>query len=291
MTVNAGTIKETCAECGSTLVLSKRHCPTCNNDAGFPNVRQFGSENNLKILQERYDKANAQANSLGFSSEFTAFENKIKYNSTVVLSMSAGIARNIFDDPRFIYSNYEALVGAEARKPAEQEDDRHRCAVGGILFGSYADKIIYGVLSLTNEGLPTYGTVYCRLRPVAVNKRTSFLETNSYKFIEAHNLVAGKRLPVGFSSNWDTKHYLVLAKLVDCLRSGQNEIDWQGNLIESDGVNRENDKFIEAHIFEGFDYNAIENLIPAKNTKLSRAERLDLDIAISMFKTRSVKTP
>lgn len=291
MTVTTGTINEICAVCGSELVSTSKYCPTCKEDVGAPNVRQYGNEDNLRKLQERYDKAATQANSNGVSAEFSSFENKIKRDSSVVISINPSMARSFYDNPNSLYTNYETLVGAESRKPAEPENDRHRCAVGGILFGSYANKIIYGVLSLTNEGLPTYGNVFCRLRAIAIKNRTSFLETNCYKFVEDHNLVAGKKLPLGYSSNWDTKHYLVLTKLVSCLRSGQNESEWQRNLIKSDGVNRENDEFIEAHIFEGFDNKAIEDLIPAQKTKLSKAEKLDLDLAITSFNKRRVIIP
>jgi hypothetical protein len=214
----------------------------------------------------------------------------VKGKAGVVVSMPAAVARSLFEDPNFLYTNYERLVGASARRPAGPDNDKHRCAVAGLLFGNYANSIIYGVLSLTMAGLPTYGDVHCRLRSVTIDKRTSFLETNSYRFVRDHGIAAGDKLPVGYTSCWRRRHSLVLAKLADRLSTGQTKSDWQTILIHSDGQNRKNDDFVEAHIYEGFDRSAIESLVAATGKKLSRSERLDLDLAMNEFKRLGGKT-
>lgn len=275
--------QDTCSICGAPLSASMRQCPTCRTDAGAPNVRRCRTVDNLKALLERVDASRTIASGIGCSKEFNELEATIKEKSGVVVSMSAGVARKLLEDPNSLYTDYEKLVGANARKPADFDNDRQRFAVGGLLFGSYADSIMYGVLSLTGEGLPTYGDVHCRLRSVTIDKRTSFLEANSYRFVRDHHIVAGDKLPVGYMACWNHRHELVLAKLVGRLSTGQTEADWQSMLIQSDGRNRENDNFTEAHIFEGFDRNAIESLVAVIGKKLSRGERLDLDTAIHSF--------
>jgi len=226
----------------------------------------------------------------GYSKEFSDLETIIKEKSGVVVSMPAGVARKLFDDPNSLYANYENLVGANIRRPADTDNDRHRCAVGGLLFGNYANCIVYGALSLTGEGVPTYGDVHCRLRSVTIDKRTSFLEANSYRFVRDHRIVPGDKLPAGYMADWEDRHSLVLAKLADRLSTGQTESDWQAILIHSDGQNRENDDFVEAHIYEGFDSNSIESLAAIPGKKLRREESLDLEIAISKFKRLRGKT-
>lgn len=274
-----------CFDCGAELVPAERHCPTCKADAGAPNVRQCHTSENIKALADRYDTAREQASRAGCLREFEALENILKQKSGVVVSMSPGVARGLLEDPRKLYSNYEQLVGAHVRKPSATEDDRTRCAVGGQLFGSYADHIIYGALSLTESGLATYGEVYCRLRDSAVAKRTSFLETNSYRFVQMHQLTAGGKIHEGSIGCWLQRHQLALAKVVDSLRLGQVESVWQDILICSDGKNRAKDEFIEAHTYEGFDRNAIESLVPASGVHLSRNEQLDLDVAMDVFRS------
>jgi len=267
-----------------------RHCSTCQTDAGAPNVRRCRTDENLKALASRFDAAQELASANGCSKEFSDLEAMVKGKSGVVVSMPAGVARSLFENPNFLYTNYERLVGANARKPTGPKNDRHRCAVAGLLFGSYANSIIYGALSLTEEGLPTYGDVHCRLRSVTIDKRTSFLETNSYRFVREHSIIAGDKLPAGYTACWEYRHFLVLAKIADRLSTGQTESDWQAILIQSDGNERKNDSFVEAHIYEGFDKNAIESIVAATGKKLRREDRLDMDIALSKFKSLGGKT-
>ncbi len=282
--------QDTCSKCGATLSATMRHCSTCQTDAGAPNVRRCRTDENLKALSSRFDAAQELASANGCSKEFSDLEALIKGKSGVVVSMPAGIARKLFEDPNFLYKNYEKLVGANIRKPADTDNDRLRCAVGGLLFGSYANYIIYGALSLTEEGLPTYGDVHCRLRSVTIDKRTSFLETNSYRFVRENRIIPGDNLPAGYTACWKYRHSLVLAKLAYCLSTGQTESDWQAILVQSDGNDRKNDSFVEAHIYEGFDKNAIESMVAATGKKLRREDRLDMDIALSKFKSLGGKT-
>jgi len=169
------------------------------------------------------------------------------------------------------------------RKPADFDFDRHRSVIGALLFGSYSDSINYGALSLTQEGLPSYGTVSCRLKSIAVERRTSFLESNSFKFVDEHGINPGKELPDGYTACWENRNLLVLAKLGRHLAAGQGEDEFQKILIHSDAKNRENDEFVEAHIFESFDRNAIESLVQSPNCKLNRDERMDFELAESQF--------
>ncbi len=290
MASSALSTHDICSNCGATLSTVLRNCPTCASDAGAPNVRACHTDENINALIARYEDSLARASERGYSNEFNELESLVKAKSGVVVAMNSLMARNLVDDPNFVYLNYEKLVGSKVRKPANSSNDRHRTGVGGILFGSYADSIIYGVLSLTEEGLPTYGVVYCRLRSVTIDKRTSFLEKNSYSFVEEHDIKPGGNIPDGYRACWKYRHNLVLAKMANHFSTGQTESDWQAILIQSDGKERMNDNFVEAHIFESFDINAIESMIANKTNKLNRTEILDFDIAISKFKARQGKT-
>ncbi len=288
--LSAPSPQDTCEVCGASLSATLRHCPTCQADAGAPNVRRCLTEENVQALLRRCEASRSRIGRNGCLKEFNDFEAVIKERSGVVVSMSAGIARRLFEDPSSLYANYERLVGANARRPAGPDNDQQRCAVGGLLFGSYADHIVYGALSLTEAGLPTYGHVHCRLRSVTIDRRTSFLESNSYRFVKDHHIIPGSKLPAGYMACWTHRHNLVLAKLADHLSAGQTESDWQAILLHSDGQNRDRDDFVEAHIYGGFDANAIESLVAAPRKKLRKEERLDLDIAVSRFNRTRGKT-
>ena len=282
--------QDICSVCGAALSSTMRHCPTCRTDAGAPNVRCCRTNENVKALDERFEAAQTVAYASGCSEEFRTLSDLMEKQSGVVVSMPARVAREIMSDPKDIYVNYETLVGNNIRKASGLNSDQHRCAVGGRLFGSYARDIIYGALSLTEEGLPTYGDIHCRLRSITINKRTSFLETNSYRFVENHGISFGGSLPLGYMACWNHRHKLVLAKLVNSLSTEQDESDWQAILVKSDGKDRNNDDYVEAHIFEGFDRNAIESMVASNGKKLRKDDELDLRIAISKFKSLRGKT-
>jgi hypothetical protein len=280
MTLRPQNQLDTCSACGASLQAAMRHCPTCRADAGDPNVRVCRTDLNTKALAARFNDAQKKASANGCSKVFSTLLDLVKKNSGVVISMPASVARTLLDDPNSLYSNYERLVGSKVRKPAAFGNDQTRCAVAGLLFGSYAESIIYGALSLTMEGLPTYGSVHCLLRSVAIEKRTTFLETNGYKFFQDRRIV---KLPDGYRACWEDRHTLVLAKLADCLSTGQTESDWQALIICSDGMNRENDDFVEAHIYEGFDANAIKSITLFSKKKLTKDEKLDQRLAMATF--------
>lgn len=281
---------DTCKECGAILLATRRHCPTCRADAGAPNVRACRADENVKALAARREASKSHASASGSLQEFINLEAVVEKKSGVVVSMPAAVARSLFEDPNVLYTNYDHLVGGNARKPADSINDRQRCAVGGLLFGSYANRIVYGALSLTADGLGTYGHVYCRLRSITIEKRTSFLEVNSYKFVKDHSVNPDDKMPFGYTATWQNRQSLVVAKLDNRISTGQSETDWQSILIQSDGQNRENDDFVEAHIYEGFDGNAVESLVAVTGKKLSKAEELDRDLAIYQFELVRGKT-
>lgn len=278
---------ENCTKCGAKLSATLRNCPTCKKDAGAPNVRESLSESNIKSLTERFNEAQSKSVVNQLTDEFEGLRALIHDKSGVVISVPASLARKLFEDPKTLYVNYERLVGSGSRKPADPKDDKQRCAIGGLIFGSYAKDIVYGALSLTNEGLPTYGDAYCRLWSVTIDDRTSFLEKNSFSFVQDHKLTVKDSVPDGYRACWKRRDLLVLSKLHNKLSSGQDEQDWQSILIQSDGQDRANDDFVEAHIFESFDCYAIEHITPVPNAKLDRADTIDLKLAMSEFKKRT----
>lgn len=197
--------------------------------------------------------------------------------------MAAGFARSFFDDPRLLYTNYETLTGSGQRLPASPTDDAHRTTIASLFFGINAKSISYGALSLTNEGLPTYGEVFCRLRNVAVQKRTTFLESNSYKFVEDHKIGPSQEIPPGYRACWEDRAKLALVKLSPHLENGQTESDWQSMLLQSNGENRSDDEFIEAHLYESFNVRSIESVQAVKDKDLKRGIKIDLRLALAAF--------
>jgi hypothetical protein len=159
-------------------------------------------------------------------------------------------------------------------------------AVGGLLFGFYASDVRYGILTCGVDGLPTYGDVHCRMKDVAVNDRVSFLETNSYRFVELYGVRPGQPLPVGHRAVWDNRHLLAVAKLHAEVAPNQMESSLKSLLVRTDGVNRSGDEFIEAIIFGPFNVDALERMEVDDSLSPGSDNYIDAAIARKRFEER-----
>jgi hypothetical protein len=83
----------------------------------------------------------------------------------------------------------------------------------------------------------------------------------------------------------------LLAKVGAKIRPGSALADWQRLLVVSDGVNRANDDFIEAHVYDGFNLYSIEALMPIPKKKMSKETRLDVRIAVDRFQRNLISRP
>jgi len=262
--------------------VNERYCSSCTHDLGAPNVRECGHSIERDSLKARFDNSISAADGRGCQQVRSEFCEAVSEVSGVVIAMPAPRARDLTIDPREIYANYEQLVGAGVRRPAPVNDDRARRLVAGAVFGSYAEHIRYGILALGNEALSNYGTVACRLKGVAVQNRTTFLEMNSYAFVS----VLKDGIPPGVRAVWDNRHMLALAKHGHQLQPGQNLNSWQGMLVKSHPGDRSKDDFIEAHVFGTVNVDSIETMVAVPGLEVRPEDQLDIDLAIEQFRRR-----
>lgn len=278
-----------CIKCQINAPDEIRYCPSCKRDLGAPNVRAAETSAERDALAKRVDSALARAKTEKRLPTVMSFRRSVDRESHVVVNMAPSFARSLVEDRRKVYANYEKLVGAELRTPATGADDRRRCAVDGWFFGSFGIKIVFGVLSLSSDGLPTYGNVACRLRDEAIDDRTSFLETNSYKFATIHKVqLADVTVPAGYRATWNTRADLALARIGDRVAKGTTRTDWESLLVVSDAKHRENDEFIEAHIYDSFNADSIE-AIKVSSVISDKDAKLDAKICLERFSKTMVQ--
>ena len=263
---------DSCSVCGSTISAAADRCSTCGTDAGAPNVRAVQGPAEISALENRFEDALARADAHGARQETDHFRRALERSSAVV-NCELPFLRDFVTRSTPLYANYHRGVQAGVRKAAEGERDRDRAIVDAIMFASYADEIRMAALSITDTGLASYGPYSMKLRDVAVAKRSSLLEENSFSFIRHHNLGFEVPIPLGYRSTWGGRAKLALAKLADFIAVGMNEADFQSLLLLDTG-NRATDNFIEVHIFGTFDREAIDTVSGPKLKKRSR------DIAI-----------
>ena len=67
-----------CTNCGSTLQLNLRHCPSCQSDQGFPNIRECEHPSELHELQNRFKNSEIIAERNGTKDQFFRFKKLIE---------------------------------------------------------------------------------------------------------------------------------------------------------------------------------------------------------------------
>jgi hypothetical protein len=251
-----------CSNCGAPLDINRDNCASCGDYVGAPNVRAVNKPNERLALQERYQAALERAEARNAKDAVAGFQTAMEA-SMAVASCDLYRLRELAADTNALYSNYYLAVRGEVRRAAEAENDRQRRTVDALLFGGYADQIRFAALSLDGVGLRSYGkeglSYGLGLRDVAVAKRASLLDENSYDFVRRRNLDATSTVPPGYRSAWDNRHELVVAKLADLVGPETFGSEYPRILLNSEG-DRATDQFVEVHIYGGFNLNAVSSV-------------------------------
>lgn len=246
-----------CGKCGSEISEIEETCSTCGWYAGPPNVRSAERDEERKALEERYGKAIEDAKATGSYPSLERFDESMKRTGAVI-NVDLDYLHQFITGDKVMHASYSLAVKGQTRKPAAGKDDRHRRTIEAAMFGGYAEKIRYAALSLDGAGLKSWGPYSIKLREVAVSKRSTVLEDNSYNFIPKHGIQPGEDIPLGYVATWEERHRLAVAKLAEKIRSGATEGEYSKILVSSTG-DRAKDDYIEVHIYGGFDNKAVES--------------------------------
>ena len=214
-------------------------------------------------LEERHVEAMARASARGAQTQALALE-KAALGTSAVISMSLSGFRDFLEKESSLYSTYQMQVRSSVRQASTPEDDRMRLTVDATVHGSYGDRITYAALSADGRGVASYGVISMKLRDVTVSDRATVLENNSWHFVQSRNLF-GKVLPPGFLSIWTERHKLVCAKLADLVTS-TTTADEMASLILTQAPKRQDEEFLEVHIFGTFNSTSVESVSGTSKT-------------------------
>jgi hypothetical protein len=215
-------------------------------------------------LQGRYERAKQDAEDRGVKAQ--AIELEIAGSQTsAVVSMNLSKFKEFISTGSALYSNYHLQVRAGVRQASDPQDDRMRLAVDGSVHGTYGAKISYAALAVDGVGVSSYGNLSLSLREVAVASRSTVLEQNSWMFVQRRDLF-GKILPPGFVAIWEDRCKLVVAKLAGLLTPEMSQSEIR-SLILTQASKREEEEFLEVHIYGTFNCGSIESVTGASNMK------------------------
>jgi hypothetical protein len=263
---------DVCGACRSAPRDLEPVCLTCGAQLMAPNVAIASRPVEQDALVERVERALA-GRSAASAGNVLAFGEAVR-QSRAVVNVSVRQAMDFVEKDSVLYATYAELVRAGARRPAPDGDDARRRSVEAMLFGSYAEEMRYGALSLGGPGLVSYGAVTLVLHDVAVARRASVLEENSFTFVERHKLRPGQAIPAGYRSAWPTRHQVAMAKSASSIDETTTESQ-HASLLMTPGHDRNADEFIEVFIFGPFGPGAIERLVvPARPSHEAKASEI-----------------
>ena len=272
-----------CNNCGT----DGRHgiedrCRACNYPVAqwAPNVQAAARTNQVTALEARYQTARSSALARGVGDELQRLESLAGRADTVV-SMPIGLAYDLFTRSDATYAPYAKLVAGGVRSPANLDSDRRRRTVDSLLYGHYAETIVFGSLSTDGRGLSSYGAVHTRLRESTVAYRSTVLEENSFSFVRRHEVGPDKPFPAGRLSRWEERHKLAVSKLAPKIKAGMSESECS-ELILHPAESRDLDEFLEVHVYGNFNFQAVSGLrvltSSAQRTLRDRVEGLQVRV-------------
>ncbi len=246
-------------------------------DVGFPLARELGRQKERDALYNRYQKALDDARARAAEERVAAFEEAVQSESQAVINVWPSFLAQFLNDSRTLYSSYTLQITGESRKSASMKDDRQRAGSEGILFGTVLpSKICYAALSLDDTGLVSYGDCALTLVEAAARARATLLEENSYTFVRRHKILPGNDIPAGYRAVWEDRHKLAVAKLASEIDPNTTEDAFAGLLLYSDG-DRTTDKFMEVHVYCGFDNQSVDGVRIPKPENAAFHDRPDLE--------------
>lgn len=258
---------DTCSNCGEDV--SKYYlnssCPRCLHPIGHPNVREVSRDEEQEALEERYEVAFEMSQKDGSYSNLKDLDAAM-HQTCAVVNGDLDFLHAFITNDKALYSTYTLQVRGNVRIPAEPQDDRRRMGIEGMLFGSYGAEIRYAALSLDGRGVVSYGPYAMQLSDVAIAKRATLLEENSFDFVETYAMRPGDVIPPGYRSTWQDRHKLVVAKLSERIKETTSP-DAHPSLVLSSEGNYDDDDFIEVHIYGPFNPRAVAAVHGRSSTK------------------------
>jgi hypothetical protein len=181
--------------------------------------------------------------------------------SKVAICRTLSTLQYLVSSDSALYNTFHQQVAAEARIPEENFWDRARAAVNATLFPHYQDEIGFGMLSLNDHGLTTFGPYVILLREALIASRSTVFERNSVVFFqEMKDTKVGDAVPPGYRAIWMRRDKLAMAKHYGGIGPATAPGEYPSILMKP-GPTPQHDDFIEVHIYGPIHRRAIEKVV------------------------------
>jgi hypothetical protein len=264
-----------CPHCQHDVRSFERHCPVCNTDAGYPNVRAAEEAPERAALAHRFAGARDHCQQHGTAAVLEQFLTALRH-STPVICRSLQQVLGLVSSDNELYASFYGQRQGGVRRPDDSAIERERLIADDLLFPYYKEEIRFAALSLSEDGVRYYGDCSLVLTEFAVANRTTVFEQNSVDFCKARKLGAATPLPPGYRAIWQSRDELGAAKLHAQLGPDSNQATFRRLLIangESAGAD-----FIEVHIFGPLHRRSISSItVPEPRNPVDEALTLQIE--------------
>jgi len=259
----AGHTVANCRNCGENVPPSARNCPSCQADAGFPNVRAAEASEEKAALQQRLNDAETSTKARKCEAVLRDF-GSVVLESKAVMCRNLGVVSSLVSSDNALYASYYKQIEGEVRLPEGNRFDRGRAAVDGTLFPNYHTAICFAALSLDDVGPTAYGAYTVVLKEKMISRRATVFEENSFLFCQLkHRIVVGEPIPPGYRTVWTDRNHLAMAKLHSKLDQTTRRGEYPAILLRQGSAPDDAD-FIEVHIWGPIHRTAIERVVGPK---------------------------
>lgn len=162
------------------------------------------------------------------------------------------------------YMTYYKALDANLRMIAERQYHARRQLVDATIHTGYEKEILNAALSPDGRGLTSYGQITLQLQDMAIEDRASVLRENAFKFYERYDLGrAGSEEQSGWRSVWTDRARLGIAHLAPEVTPAVGS-QTLADLIMFSGPSRDDDRFIEVHIYGELSWQALSQVVLEK---------------------------
>lgn len=259
-----------CPICETVVPEFLRHCPACEADVGFPNVRAAAELQNVEALKKRFDEANISARARNCEAKLKEFGKRVA-SSKAIICLNFGIARRVLESDNQLIATYYQQVDSMHRLPENNDWDKVRESVEARLFPNYYRNIHFASLSLQDSILDHYGNCGLILNEKAIKERTTVFEKNPTLFFEEFGITIKSSIPKGYRAVWAKRDMLAIAKLHPKLSESTDSAEYS-RILNNQNAGDGEDDFVEAHIFGSLHRRSVERVIVKEPRK--KAEKV-----------------
>lgn len=261
---------ETCEYCGNPLPLSCEECPHCAQPGLFPNVRMANSAEERSALDDRYQRAIADATLRGCEDIIRQFEGTIE-SSLAVIARSLEVLEWLAESDCNIYTTYDQMVEAGSRIPSGDKWDPLRASAEAAIYPTNKKKVRYAALALGDAGLRNYGNCFLFLQSELIAHRATVFEENCVLFMDHQGIKMSDadKIPKGYRAMWEERTKLCIAKLARKI-DRTTTADQFSQILLYNGTTTGDDDFVEVHIWGSMTSRTLQRVIVTGQPKRKR---------------------